>query len=807
MSEGVRALVLAVAVSLSACGVTSPTFGGFTIVGREQRVTVKYGDLELLTTSEGEGKQAPVAVATSKARYELQYGSWRITDGAHELTGARRFAWDLQLPERAEGHFVDASGQVLVRVSYSSPGTGALAVHFEAADPTVNRLSVSFTCAPGDHFLGFGAQADGVDHAGHTVPIWTSEPGIGKRMEDDAYPDLWFLEGTRHASSYGLPTWLSDRGYVGAVETDRRMIFELCSEPEQVFRVETWGNTFTLWLFHGEVPMGSLSVATAHVLGRPLRPAPIAFAPWNDAIQGSAEVRRVAALLRDNDIPSSVLWTEDFRGGRQDGDAYRLIEDWDLDRTLYPDAEALGAELKAQGFAWHAYFNTFLVQGNPVDDAALAGGHFVLDSTGAPYRFSGPTFQPTGLADLSKEATREFVKSYMRAALDQGFSGWMADFGEWLPHDAVLASGEDPLEAHNRYPLEWAKLNYEVLAERRADGVQRLFFARSGWLKSNAVTPVAWAGDQRTDFQKDDGLPTVIPLGVNLGLGGVSTFGHDIGGYQSATNPPSTKELFFRWTALGALSPVMRTHHGTNPAQQWRFDKDAETLAHYRRWAKLHVQLFPYLDAHSAEAEAAGVPIMRALALMFPDDPATWTVSDEYMLGGALLVAPVVEQGATSRSVHLPPGEWASWDGAQRFTGPGDVMVDAPLTEAPLFVRVGAVIPLLPERVDTLLPASMPTVDLDNVKSERRLRIVVGGDSSFAERDGTRYSLTRDSAPDYYEGATKLGDCATATERGCVDKSGPHPVVRLKGQGPLDVPGGYLTIDGPVERTYDVEVL
>ncbi|MCC6335180.1 MAG: hypothetical protein IT380_14470 [Myxococcales bacterium] len=802
-----RSLVAVVAV-LAGCGANKPSFGGFTLVGHELAFTIQAAETTLLATREGEGLKAPVSVATAKARYEMQYGSWRITEGAKQPAEGRRFLWDLQLPERAEGHWVDGTGEVLVNVTVSSPGQGALAMNFRAADPTVNRLSVAFTCADDDHFLGFGAQADGVDHRGHTVPIWTSEPGIGKQLENDETPELWFLVGARHASSYGLPTWLSNRGYVGVVQSDRRSVFQLCSTPENVFRIEVWGNSFTLWLFRGQTPGGSLSTATAHVLGRPMRPPPIAFAPWNDAIFGPGQVRALAALLRDNDIPSSVLWTEDFRGGTEEASGYRLVEDWDLDRTLYPDAEALAAELKAQGFAWHAYFNTFLVEGNPVYEAAKAGDHFVKDASGQPYSFSGVTFKPTGLADLSREETREWVKSYLRGALDVGFTGWMADYGEWLPHDAVLASGEDPLEAHNRYAHEWAKLNHEVLEERKADGVQRLFFARAGWLGSNAVTPVVWAGDQRTSFQKDDGLPTVIPLGVNLGLAGVSTFGHDIAGYQSATNPPATKELFFRWASLGALSPVMRTHHGLDARKNWRLDSDAETLAHYKRWAKLHVQLYPYLDAHSAEAEASGVPIMRALALMFPNDAAAWTISDEYLLGGALLVAPVVEEGAASRVVHLPPGDWVSWDGAQRLSGPGEVMVNAPLTEVPLFARAGAVIPLLPERVDTLLPASAPTVDLDAVKGERRLQLFTGGSSSFVERDGTLYTFEAGSQFEFFEGEKKLADCASATERGCVDRAGPHPVVRMRGAGLLEVPGGALFIDeGRTQRRYDVEVL
>jgi alpha-glucosidase len=613
------------------------------------------------------------------------------------------------------------------------------------------------------------------------------------------------LVGTRHASSYGLPTWTSNRGYQGVVETDARTLFEVCSVRDDALRIEVWSDHFTLWVFQGS-PANALTRATGRVLGRPMRPPSMAFAPWNDALFGSASVRALAKKLRDNDIPSSVIWTEDWRGGTPSGDAYRLVENWDLDSTLYPDAQALAAELKTQGFSWQAYFNAFLVQGNPIFDEAKTGGHFVSDSTGAPYLFSGPTFSPTGLADLSRPATREWVKSHLRRALDLGFTGWMADFGEWLPHDAVLASGEDPLLAHNRYAHEWATLSREVLDERQ-DGTARLFFSRSGWFKSNEVTPVVWAGDQRTSFQADDGLPTVVPLGLNLGLAGVSTFGHDIGGYQSATNPVGTKELFFRWASLGALSPVMRTHHGTNPHQGWHFDSDDETLAHYRRWAKLHTQLFPYLDASAIEAHANGMPLMRALPLLFPDDEQAWRTNDEYLLGGALLVAPVLTEGATSRSVYFPTGEWVPWSGGAHVVGPSEASVPAPMGELPLYARAGALVPMVPSTVDTFLPAAGDIVNLNSVRGERLLRLFVGGQSFFTEADGTSYTVQPTQNTKWFEGSTELKDCAAPEDRKCVDKSGPLPVLRLERSSSFDVPGAFVIISGVTPRTYDIEVV
>jgi sulfoquinovosidase len=750
-------------------------------------------DSRVLLSSAGDssGAYTPVAAGKGRSRIEMQYGSWRFTDGATDWAPIAKARWKgVRTLE-----WVDAQDKVVVTIEVNAPTAGVLKLDVKAADTSVNRLSMAFSCAAELKFAGFGAQADQLDHRGHKIPLWVSEPGIGKAATDDP-GELWMLEGARHASSYGLPTWLSSDGYVGAVESDARMVFELCSARDDAWRVEVWNNAFTLWLYDGPDPLAALERATAGVLGRPPRPPPLAFAPWNDAIKGSAQIRAVAQMLRSNNIPSSALWTEDFRGGIDTAMGYRLVEEWALDRTLYPDAEALDAELEASGFAWFAYFNTFVVEKTRVEAEALAGGYLVKDPAGAPYSFSGVTFVPTGWVDLSNPAARDWMKGYLDAALDNGFDGWMTDYGEWLPHDAQLASGEDAMLAHNRYPAEWSKLVQEVLTAR-TDGKQRLHFARAGWLGSTRDTPVVWAGDQRTSFQRDDGLYTVLPLGLNLGLGGVSTFGSDIAGYQSSTNPPSTKELFFRWTSLGALTPVMRTHHGLSADLNWWFGRDAETLAHYKRWATFHQQLFPYLDGSSVEAETRGFPLMRALLLHYPDAPQAWRANDSYLLGKQLLVAPVVEEGKTGRELWLPPGNWYPLFGGRPLDGGRVVTVSVGFSDIPVFAKEGTVLPLLPASVQSVIP-SVPD-------DAREVWVFPAEGARFTERDGTVWAIdaATGSGPPK-EGSVTLATCANAAERGCyLDENGRRRF-KLQGSGDLTVDGYRLRYTQGKDRTVDV---
>ncbi len=778
----------------------APSPAGFTLTSPD-------GTVLLQSYAKGSGAYGSLAVRRASENFQMAFGSFDITEGGQPWSAASKFQLSRHGGNVA-GTWTDSAGTMLATLSATSPQNGILVLTVDAADAAMNQVSLAFDCGASDHFLGFGEQSDAIDHYGHKVPIWTSEHGIGKASSDDPPAD-WFIQGARHSSNMGLPTWLSQRGYIGAVESPRRSIFELCSVQSDAFRIEGWSNEIKLWLFYGPDPATALQLAAANLYGLPVRPPPLAFAPWNDAIFGADNVRRISGIIRDAGFPSSVIWTEDFRGGQDvSGQGYRLTENWDIDPTLYPDAGQLAADLHNAGFAWLAYFNTFIVQGSDVWGEAQDGGHFVQSPDGGAYLFAGESFDTTGMADLSSPQAAEWVKSHMRAALDIGFDGWMADYGEWLPADSVLASGEDPREAHNLYPLDWARLNAEVLAERAGDGRQRLFFARSGWYGTPSVVPVFWPADQRTDFETDDGMPTVVPMALGLGLAGVSTFGSDIAGYQSISNPTSTKELFFRWTELGALSPVMRTHHGLFARQNWWFGEDAETLAHFSRWARFHMQLYPYLDGASAFAESKGIPLMRALVLPFPDDPSSWTIDDEYLLGPSLLVAPVMTQGATSRSLHLPQGHWFPLGGGTPQDGPADITVQAPVTEIPVFVPAGAVIPALPDGVQTVLPAGAGITTLDQMSNNREIWLFAGAAGGFVERDGTTYTLSMSTTPyppGFVDQGTTLAECTSPAERGCLDSTQTPVRVRMADLGPLTFGNQMLMITGP-QRTIDVLV-
>jgi alpha-glucosidase (family GH31 glycosyl hydrolase) len=302
---------------------------------------------------------------------------------------------------------------------------------------------------------------------------------------------------------------------------------------------------------------------------------------------------------------------------------------------------------------------------------------------------------------------------------------------------------------------------------------------------------VIWAGDQRTDFEKDDGMPTVLPIGIGLGLVGISTYGHDIGGYQSATNPTSTKELFFRWTELGAWSPVMRTHHGTAPKLEWAWDKDAETIAHFRHYARLHIALVPYLESLAKTASMTGLPIWRGLMVGYPEDAKVWPITDEVMVGDGIVLAPVLTAGAISRPVYLPKGRWYPWAGGTPFDGGNATTTALNLDEIPVFARAGTIVPMYPDGVMTLVHGSATVPDASSVGDDRVVAVFLGDSGAIDEAGGLHYAIEHlgDGSGDVTAmwQDDDLAPCAAPPKAPCLAANPNGATAYVTGPGILDV--------------------
>jgi alpha-glucosidase len=571
-------------------------------------------------------------------------------------------------------------------------------------DPSFNRVALIFASHAAERFFGFGEQFTHFDLKGRLVPILVQEQGIGRGRQ----PLTWLVNrvagagGAWHTTYAPVPQYLTSERRALFLENTEYATFDLRA-PERV-RIAVFASRLAGRLLHGDTPLELIREYTTWA-GR-MRPLP----PWvhHGAVVGvqggTARVREVWQKLRALDTPIAAFWLQDWVGQRVTSFGKQLWWNWELDRDRYPDWERLGADLAAQGIRVMTYVNPFLVDVAEKPHArnlfreARERGFLVRRASGEPYLILNTSFS-AGLLDLTNPAAREWMIGVLQEqVISAGASGWMADFGEALPYDAVLADGTAPV-FHNRYPEAWAALNRAAI-ERSGRGDDLVFFSRSGFTRSPGASTLFWLGDQLVSWDRHDGIKSAVTGLLSGGLAGFAFNHGDIGGYTTIDRPligqRRSKELLLRWIELAAFQVVYRTHEGNVPEANHQFDGDAETLAHFSRFAKVHAAWAFYRDELIREASATGAPVARHLFLHYPDDPVTWTLThEEFLLGSELLVAPVLDPGRDRVRVYLPAGRWVhAWSG-QGYGDPARgtwVTVSAPIGEPAAFHRDGSAV-------------------------------------------------------------------------------------------------------------------
>ena len=295
------------------------------------------------------------------------------------------------------------------------------------------------------------------------------------------------------------------------------------------------------------------------------------------------------------------------------------------------------------------------------------------------------------VVDFTSDAASEWWSELARPVFELGVEGVKADDGEgyYFPPDARFADGRTGAEAAWAYGRLYRETTQRSLDAVHGPG-RGVVFGRSGWTGQQA-TGMLWGGDQASDFWS---LRALLAALLTSAASGFSNLSHDVGGYLGRRLADRCEpELLVRWAQLGALTPLMQAH-GRFKQEAWTYD--ARVLDRYREAVVLHERLVPYIRAAAATAARTGLPAMRPLCLVDPDDAEGWSIADSYFLGPALWVAPVVEEGATSRRTYLPRGDWIDWWTREPLEGGRWIDADAPLERIPLWVRSGSIVVTYP---------------------------------------------------------------------------------------------------------------
>ena len=637
-------------------------------------------------------RSAELTVGCGENRFSMQRGSFHYRMRLSERRNTECIAVD----ENENGFiltFVEAKRQEKIRLHVSEE-EGKIRVVCEPESDHWNRFWLTFSADPDEHIYGCGETYSKFDLKGEKVRIFVAEHQnanrIGQKLIRERLlgknPENTF-KFSRYESYYAQPTFTSSARYFLHADLSAYSEFDftdpkkttLFTQEPPVFTVEK-AETFP-----------ELSEKLGDLLGRQ-RTLPDWI--YDGAIlaiqQGTETIERKLEKAEKAGAKICGVWSQDWCGCRRTGFGYQVMWNWEWDRELYPDLDRKIPEWKARGIRFLGYINPFLALEKDLYRYAAEKGYCVKDKEGKDYLVTITTF-PAAMIDFTNPEAYNWYKDIIRDNLiGLGMGGWMADFGEYLPVDCVLYSGEDPEKVHNLWPAIWAKMNREVIEEcGKQDEV--FFFTRAGHTGTVSASAMMWTGDQHVDWSVDDGLPSVIPATLSLAMSGYGITHSDAGGYTTVMQMTRPKGLLLRWEEMNVFSPLYRFHEGNQPTRNVQFDEDDELLAQLSKTSRMHAALKPYLQKLVRECAETGHPVMRPLFYHY-DEQQAYTEKTEYLLGQDVLVAPIVKEGTFSRTVYLPKAEtpWVHIFTGVEYEGGHHPTVEAPIGQPPVFVRKGS---------------------------------------------------------------------------------------------------------------------
>ncbi len=554
-----------------------------------------------------------------------------------------------------------------------------------------NRFWFIFPARPSEHIYGCGETYSKLDLKGEKVRIWVAEHQNTSRISGKIirekltgkHPNKT-LSFDKYESYYAQPTFVSSDKYFVHCNVNSYSEFDFSKGD----RIQLYFQESPEIIIGRGQSFIELSKRLSDILGRQhILPDWIYDGVILGAQEGCDIVDGKIQKALDAGTPVVAAWCQDWSGCRRTGFGYQVMWNWTYDKELYPDLPQRILKWKEKGVRFLGYINPFMAIEKELYAYASAHGYCVKDKEGKDYLVTITTF-PAAMIDFTNPEAYHWYKSLIKEnMIGIGMSGWMADFGEYLPVDAVLYSGQDPQAIHNQWPAIWARMNAEAIEECGVkDSV--FFFTRAGHTGTITGSDMMWTGDQHVDWSVDDGLPSVIPATLSLAMSGYGIAHSDVGGYTTIMHMRRSKELLMRWEEMNVFSPLFRTHEGNQPVNNVQFADDEDLLAQLAHCGRMHVGLKAYIKGLVADCAKSGTPVMRPVFYHY-NEPWTYTEKTEYLLGEDILVAPVYKEGATSRKVKLPNDSWVHLFTGKEYTG-GNYEVSAPMGQPPVFVRKSA---------------------------------------------------------------------------------------------------------------------
>jgi len=573
-------------------------------------------------------------------------------------------------------------------------------------DKHVEAVIFSFDSPLDEAFYGFGERFNTLNQR-------------GQRLDARVY-EQYKNHGLR--TYLPVPLFVSSQGYGLLVQSRRYSLFDLAhNDPDRWTLKTELGEQKQIALdilLDDRAQLLDIVARLNALTGRPVLPPDWAFGLWMSGNEWNtqARVEEIAKQNEQHGIPASVIvleawsdentfyiWNEARYTPKPGGDCFHYADfDFPLD-GMWPDPKGMVADLHKKGLRV-LLWQIPVLKVNEDDHAQLAhdiecmleNGFCVQNADGSPYLIRPFWFHDGLLMDFTHLQGVDWwmqKRAYLLAEI--GIDGFKTDGGEHIwGRDLVFADGRKSAEIWNEYPNLYAGAYYQFARKHKSDAIT---FSRAGFTGAQAF-PCHWAGDENSTWEA---FQHSILAGLNAGISGIAFWGWDFAGFSGEI---PTAELYLRAAAMATFCPIMQYHSEYNHHRQpsndrtpWNIAERTQTpevISIFRFFARLRMNLLPYILHTARQAASTGLPMMRALCLAYPPDEDASAYPYQYLFGDFLLVAPIVEPGLSAAEVYLPEGDWYSfWDG--KFIA-GGAVYNLPTSPAqiPVLVRANSLLPL-----------------------------------------------------------------------------------------------------------------
>ena len=570
--------------------------------------------------------------------------------------------------ETGKVSFFRADGDLLLSEAFSITKDG-------------DEQTIAFLTPDGDNFYGAGEK-------GHSMTLNGSDLLLYNRA------NYGYGEGDPrlNQANINMPYIVSDNGYGLLMDDYAKAKLTLGKDTITYRTIST--KPLSYYFINGD---GTLAGATENFMNlvgkQPLPPFwTLGYITSKYGYHNEREAYGAIDSLKQRGYPADGIVLDLYWYGVET-DMGRLA--WDKEQ--WPDHKKLLADMNAKGIHVIPIHQPYINKIGALDNYNLleSKGLLTKDADGNTKDVTTWVGE-AGMFDIANPDTRDWMWDRLKPLTEEGFSGWWGDLGEPEVHpvEIVHANGETAEEYHNYYGNEWSKMIYDGLRDDFPD-MRPMLMMRGGTTGLQQYSVFPWTSDVARSWE---GLQAQNKLMLSSGLSGLGYMSNDVGGFAIDKDHPYDPELYVRWIQAGTFSPVLRTHAQDKP-EPYHYPKQESII---KKFIRTRYQWLPYNYTLAYENATKGYPLMRQVNFYGDNEDGKYAhISDEYLWGDNVLVAPVMTKGARTRKVEFPTGEWTDWNNPLKtYHGGTTATVAAPLATLPMFVKAGSFIPLTMQKMD-----------------------------------------------------------------------------------------------------------